>query len=111
MPKKTPRSRTSLDDVARLAGVSGPTASKILNNISTLSVKPETRVRVLAAAEELGYEPHAMARALAGARAHAIAFLVPELSNPVYAQMIRGAFERAAERNYTVLIAEDFEGQ
>lgn len=105
------RVRVSLDDVAQLAGVSSPTASKILNNISGLSVKQETRERVIEAARTLGYEPHAMARALAGSRANAIAFLVPELSNPIYAQMIRGAFERAAERSYTVLIAEDFEEQ
>ncbi len=114
MPNKKPRQvrvRASLNDVAQLAGVSGPTASKILNNISTLSVKPETRDRVIEAAKTLGYEPHALARALAGERANTIALLVPELSNPIYAKVIRGAFERAAERGCTVLIAEDFEGQ
>ncbi len=66
---------------------------------------------MIEAAKTLGYEPHALARALAGARANTIGFLVPELSNPIYAMMIRGAFERAAERGYTVMIAEDFEGQ
>ncbi|PJJ55368.1 LacI family DNA-binding transcriptional regulator [Compostimonas suwonensis] len=105
------RVRAQLDDVARLAGVSSPTASKILNNVPTLSVKQETRERVLEAAKTLGYEPHATARALAGARSLAIAFLVPELSNSIYALMIRGAFERARELGYTVLIAEDSEGQ
>lgn len=103
--------RANLEDVAQRAGVSGPTASKILNNVPNLSVKQETRERVLQAAEELGYEPHAMARALAGAHARTIALLVPDLSNPIYAQMVRGAFERAAELGYTLLIAEDSEGQ
>ncbi|CAN5365436.1 LacI family DNA-binding transcriptional regulator [soil metagenome] len=103
--------RAHLEDVARMAGVSSPTASKVLNNVPTLSVKQETRDRVLEAAKSLGYEPHAMARALAGASSRAIAFLVPALSNSIYAQMIRGAFERARELGYTVLIAEDVEGQ
>ncbi len=66
---------------------------------------------MIEAAKTLGYEPHALARALAGERANTIALLVPELSNPIYAKVIRGAFERAAERGCTVLIAEDFEGQ
>jgi LacI family transcriptional regulator len=105
------RVRANLDDVARLAGVSSPTASKILNNVSSLSVKGETRERVLDAAKSLGYQPHAMARALAGSRASTIAFLVPDLSNPIYALMIRGAFERASELSYTVLIAEDTDDQ
>jgi LacI family transcriptional regulator len=110
-PARRHVSRTSLGDVAKVAGVSTPTASKILNKVPGLSVKQETRDRVLRAASELGYEPHAIARALAGARAGSIALLIPDLTNPIYAQMIRGAFERARELGYTVLIAEDSEGQ
>lgn len=105
------RTRANLQDVAELAGVSSSTASKILNNVPGVSVKQDTRDRVVQAAQTLGYEPHAMARALAGSRARAIAFLVPELSNPIYAQMIRGAFERSRELGYSVLITEDNEGR
>jgi LacI family transcriptional regulator len=103
--------RAQLADVAALAGVSLSTASKVLNRVSTVSVRPETRQRVFDAAAALGYRPHATARALAGAAARTLALLVPELTNPVYSAMIRGAFAEANERGYTVLVAEDFADQ
>ncbi|MGH3378542.1 MAG: LacI family DNA-binding transcriptional regulator, partial [Actinoallomurus sp.] len=65
----------------------------------------------LDAAAALGYRPHVAARALAGASAHALALLVPELTNPVYSTIIRGAFAQARVRGYTVMVAEDFDEQ
>lgn len=103
-------SRPRLADVAREAGTSKPIASRILNADPTLSVRPELRERVLTAARELGYRPHHAARALRRARSSVLGMLVPPLLNPVYAQIIRGAFARAAERDFTVLLAEDIEG-
>lgn len=103
--------RASLADVARAAGVSQSTASKILNDVPTVSARPETRRRVLDAANQLGYRPHVTARALAGVSARALALLVPELTNPSYSRLIRGAFAQAQEHGYTVLVAEDFAEQ
>lgn len=103
--------RAVLADVARLAGVSTSIASKILNDVSTVSVRPETRQRVLDAAARLDYRPHVTARALAGGSSRALALLVPELTNPVYSKMIRGAFAEARALGYTVMVAEDIEGQ
>jgi LacI family transcriptional regulator len=102
--------RASLADVARLAAVSTSIASKILNDVATVSVRPETRQRVLDAAAQLDYRPHVTARALAGGSSRALALLVPELTNPVYSKMIRGAFAEARALGYTVMVAEDFEG-
>lgn len=99
-----------LADVARLAGVSRSIASKILNDVATVSVRPETRQRVLDAAAQLDYRPHVTARALAGGSSHALALLVPELTNPVYSKMIRGAFDQARALGYTVMVAEDLAG-
>jgi LacI family transcriptional regulator len=103
--------RVRLADVARAARTSKPIASRILNADPTLSVSEELRARVERAARELGYRPHAAARALRRAETGALGILVPPLENPVYAQLVRGAFRRAAERDFTVLLAEDFEGQ
>lgn len=103
--------RAALADVARMAGVSTSIASKILNDVATVSVRPETRQRVLDAAARLDYRPHVTARALAGGSSHALALLVPELTNPVYSKMIRGAFEQARALAYTVMVAEDVEGR
>lgn len=103
--------RARLADVAAAAGTSKPIASRILNGDPTLTVGEELRGRVLAAAEALGYRPHAGARGLRRAQTGALGMLVPPLENAVYTQLMRGAFGRAAERGYTVLLAEDFEEQ
>ncbi|MGW1024704.1 LacI family DNA-binding transcriptional regulator [Streptomyces sp. NPDC002577] len=109
MPEQPVRAR--LVDVARVAGVSKATVSKVLNGRQDLSVRPETRQRVHEAAESLGYRPHSGARALAGASTHALALLVPALANPTYVTIARGAYQRARELGYLSLLAEDFDGQ
>ena len=62
---------------------------------------------MLRAASELGYRPHAAARGLKRAETGALGLLVPPLTNPVYVRIIRGAFERALERDFVVLLVED----
>jgi LacI family transcriptional regulator, galactose operon repressor len=102
---RAPRKR--LVDVALTAGVSKSIASRVLNGDPALLVRPETRERVLRAASELGYRPHAAARGLKRAETGALGLLVPPLTNPVYVRIIRGAFERALERDFVVLLVED----
>jgi DNA-binding LacI/PurR family transcriptional regulator len=102
-----PGGRTRLIDVADLAGVTKSVASRVLNNDQTLSVRDETRLRVLDSAQRLGYQPHAGARALAGARTRALALLIPDLTNPVYSRITRGAYREARRRGYALLLAED----
>jgi DNA-binding LacI/PurR family transcriptional regulator len=65
-----PRARAVMSDVARLAGVSHPTVSRVLNNHP--SVREETRLRVLRAIRQLDYRPNALARGLAGRRLRVI---------------------------------------
>lgn len=105
------RVRARLADVADAAGTSKPIASRVLNADPTLSVSDDLRERVLRAARELGYRPHAAARGLRRAETGGLGMLVPPLVNPVYVQLVRGAFRRAAELGFTVLLAEDFEEQ
>lgn len=102
---RSPRIR--LLDVARSAGVSKSIASRVLNGDPALLVRPETRERVLRAARQLDYRPHAAARGLKRAETGALGLLVPPLTNPVYVRIIRGAFERALERDFVVLLVED----
>lgn len=99
--------RSRLIDVAELAGVTKSVASRILNNDATLSVRDETRLRVLESAKRLGYQAHAGARALAGSRTRALALLIPDLTNPVYSRITRGAYFQARTRGYALLLAED----
>lgn len=103
--------RARLADVAAAAQTSKPVASRILNEDPSLTVSAELRERVLTAARDLGYRPHAAARSLRRAASGALGLLVPALGNPVYTQLMRGAFRRAADRGFTVVLAEDFEEQ
>ncbi|MGI8790841.1 MAG: LacI family DNA-binding transcriptional regulator [Actinomycetota bacterium] len=101
--------RHRLQDVARNAGVSKSIASRVLNGDPALLVRPETRARVIEAARELNYRPHAAARGLKRAKTGALGLLVPPLTNPVYVRIIRGAFEQALELDFVVLLVEDVE--
>jgi DNA-binding LacI/PurR family transcriptional regulator len=107
----TPVRRPRLEEVAERAGVSKSIASRVINGDPTVSVREDTRERILAAARELSYRPHPVARALASSEMGALALLVPAFGNPAYTDLIRGAYARARERGYVLLAAEDFEGQ
>jgi LacI family transcriptional regulator, galactose operon repressor len=96
-----------LDDVAREAGVHASTVSRILNQRSDAPFLAETRERVIDAAERLNYRPHALARALKMATTRAIGLLVPSLRNPLWSEIIHGAFDGAWSRNYVLLLQED----
>jgi DNA-binding LacI/PurR family transcriptional regulator len=101
--------RIRLTDVAERAGVTKSIASRVLNDSPGVSVRRETRRRILQAAEDLGYRAHVGARALAAAEARALALTVPDLTNPTYSRISRGAYQRARERGYALLIAEGAE--
>lgn len=95
----------TLKDIANAVGVDISTASKIVNG-GGISVRPETREAVLAAAQRLNYRPHALARNLRTRRTGALGILLPDFTNPVYAASIRGAVRRADELGYVTLVAE-----
>ena len=103
--------RPRLEEVAERAGVSKSIASRVLNGDPTVSVRGDTRARIVLAARDLAYRPHPVARALAGTARGALALLVPAFDNPAYTAVIRGAYARARELGYVLLAAEDFEGQ
>ena len=88
-------------DVARLAGVSKSTVSNVLHD---RPVGAALRQRVLAAIEELGYFPSAVAQGLAGRRTRTLGVLVPRLDNPFYAEILVGIEQAADERGYRLLI-------
>lgn len=85
--------RTTLDEVARAAGVHPSTVSRVLNRPGRINER--TAVRVRAAAERLGYVPNRAARLLAGGRTGAIALVLPDLGNPFFASVARAVQRRA----------------
>lgn len=106
MTRPLPAHRVTTRDVAARAGVSQPTVSLVLGRNPNARVAPETRERVLRAAEELGYRPNFLARGLVSRRSYAIGILVPDLRNPFFVDVISGAERVAAEEQYAVLLAE-----
>lgn len=92
-------------DVADLARVDPAVVSKIVNGSESLSVRPETRARVLDAVKVLNYRPNAMARSLRTARSDTVGLLIPDFTNPIYASIIQGAQRAAAKRGQLVLTA------
>jgi DNA-binding LacI/PurR family transcriptional regulator len=93
-------------DVARLAGVTPSIVSRLLNGDPTLRIRPETRDRVLAAAEDLDYAPNRAARALRGGGAGTLGVAVHDILNPVYGEIIAGAEAAARERGYVLMLAD-----
>ena len=94
----------TIRDVARHAGVSVATVSRVLND-SPLVVEP-TRARVRAAVEELGYRPNATARNLSIGRVQAIGVVVPFLTAPSVVERLRGFVERLGRRGYDLLLSD-----
>lgn len=97
------KARVTIRDVARAAGVRPSTVSKALN---AGRGSPDVRQRVERAAAELGYRPNEQARGLRRAQSRSIGLLVPDLANPVFLPLLRGAERAARERGYVVLIAD-----
>lgn len=92
-------------DVAAAANVDISTVSKVLSG-GNISVRPETRARIEQTVEALGYRPNASARGLRLSRTGTFGMLVPDFTNPVYAQIIRGAVREAETRGRVMLLAE-----
>ncbi len=97
------RSHVTIRDVARHAGVSHQTVSRVINGNERVS--PETRTRVEAAIDELGYRPNAMARSMARGRSGVLACIAPNLTDYTFASMIDGAEREARQLGYFLLSA------
>ncbi len=109
MSKSTPTIR----DVARQAGVSHQTVSRVINGSE--DVTPETRERVEAAIAALGYRPSAIARSMASGQTRTLACISPNLTDYTFASIIEGAEIEARRLGYFLLSssardAESFKG-
>lgn len=94
---------TTIKDVANYAGVAVGTVSRVLSGNRT--VKADTRARVETAIEALNYRPNLAARAMRTKRIQAIGLLVPDISNPFFAQIARDVEVAAAEHDHSVMLA------
>lgn len=94
--------KTTRADVARLAGVSVATVSYVLNGSRNMSDK--TRKLVLDAVEQLNYKPDMIARSMTKNETMQLSFMVNDISNPFFSEIVRGFENAAIERGYFVNI-------
>ncbi len=98
--------RVKLIDVARAAGVHPGTASRALNPATQGQVSLETTRRVAQVAKRLGYVPNPIARGLRTARSYIIGLVVPDVTNPLFPPMVRGAEHVLSAAGYTLVLTD-----
>jgi LacI family transcriptional regulator len=98
------RARATITDVAAEAGVHPSTVSRVLNDHAGSTIRPETRQRILVVADRLGYRPSALARSLRLQRTLTLGMLVPDITNPFFSSIIKGAEDAVRERGYNLIL-------
>ena len=93
----------SIRDVARRAGVSATTVSRVIND--NAPVAKDTRRRILEAIEALSYVPHGGARSLITRKTHTIGVLLPDLYGEFFSELIRGIDQTARKNRHHVLVS------
>jgi DNA-binding LacI/PurR family transcriptional regulator len=94
--------KTTIYDVAREAGVSTTTVSKIMNNTGRISTK--TKQNVLKIMEELNFQPNVLASAMKGKSTYSIAFLIPDVDNPIYAKYLKHIEYHGQNLGYNIVM-------
>lgn len=99
---KSTNTNVTIKDVARTAGVSIATVSRILNG--SAGVSEELAARVNAAVDMLEYRPNAVARALKERKSRSIGLVIPDIENPFFPSLVRGAEDAARQQGYAVIL-------
>ena len=97
------RVATTIKDIARRAGVSAATVSKVLNRKDAF-IGEETRNRIWSLARELNYTPNSIARSLVTRRSNVIGIVVPDILNPYFTELVRACDDAARLRGYTTIL-------
>ena len=98
----TMQRKISVRDVARQAGVSVGTVSRVINH---KAVSPEMVATVNKAMREMGYTPNAVAQSMRTKTTHTVALVVNDISNPLFSSIAKGAEQILREKNYSLFIA------
>ncbi len=95
--------KVKIVDVAREANVSVATVSRVVNNIPL--VNEETRERVLEAIKKTGYKPNAIARSLKIQKTNTLGIMIPDITNPFYTEIVRGAEDVCGIYKYNIILS------
>ena len=94
----------SIKEVAERAGVSSSTVSRLLSG--KLSVKSETRARIMRAVEELDYKPSLMAKSLRSGESRLLGFIIPNIVRPFYPQVMKHLEDLAYQSGYNIILCD-----
>lgn len=94
----------TIQDIAKKAGVSVATVSRVLNNTNTVTEK--TRSKVESAIKELNYQPSMLGRNLRTSESRLMLVLLPSTSNPFYSEIIKGIQDTGIANHYNILLCE-----
>jgi len=95
--------RVTIEDIARLSGVSKATVSRVLNEKSE-GVGDETRKRIQKLIDDLEYKPNLLARGIVTSKTKTLGFILPDISNPFFSGLVKAVEDYASSNGYTVLI-------
>lgn len=99
--------RITISDVAKRAGVSSMTVSRVLNRKGEISFS--TRKRVQQAIKDLDYRPSTVARSLKTNRTMTVGMIIPDVTNPFFPEIVRGVEDTAWAQNYTMVLCNTAE--
>lgn len=98
---------TTISDIAKAAGVSLATVSRVLNNSGY--VKLETKEKILKIMKDYNYTPSAIARSLSKKQTNTIGVIVPDITNPFYGEVFRGINKVAEDNNFNIILCDSHE--
>lgn len=104
MSRISGNSNSTIHDIARRLNVSATTVWRAINDRPRIS--PDTRKRVLAEVERLGYQPSMVAQTLSWGRTHTVGVVVPTINNSVHATLVRAAEQAAFDRDYSIVLCD-----
>lgn len=96
------RKKTTIDDVAREAGVSRQTVSRAINGMEGISAG--TRERIMEMVHVMGYQPSRLARGMAGSQTKTIGLIIGNITNPTQAEIFQNLYKFAEGENYNIML-------
>lgn len=105
--KEKPVKKATIYDIARKAGISTATVSRVLSN-SDYPISKEVRKKVLDTAQEMNYSPNLIGRMLKKSESRDIGVIIPNISNPFYPQLVLGIETEARKHGFNILLCNSF---
>lgn len=98
--------KVTINDIAKLSGVSKATVSRVLNGSKPVS--DAVREKVMRAIEETDYKPSSLARSLTTKETKLIGIVIPDVSNPVFSELVKGMEDMSGVSGYNILLCNSY---